>query len=61
MSNIPRMLTLRAAAAETGLSYEFLRRLCLQKKIVFVKAGVKYLVNMDRLGEFLNGQEQDAG
>jgi len=60
MSSIPRMLTLKAAAAETGFSYEFLRRLCLQKKIVFVKTGVKYLVNMDRLAEYLNGQEQEV-
>lgn len=52
---MPRMLKLRDAAAETGLTYSCLRRWILSGQFTyFVKAGSKYLVNMDRLAEFLN-------
>ena len=52
---MPRMLKLRDAAAETGLTYSCLRRWILTGQFTyFVKAGSKYLVNMDRLAEFLN-------
>lgn len=57
---IPRMLTLREAAKETGLSYDFLRRLCLQGKLVYIKAGTKFLLNEDRLIDFLNRGEVSA-
>ncbi|CBK77114.1 DNA binding domain, excisionase family [[Clostridium] cf. saccharolyticum K10] len=53
----PVMLTLRQAAKETGLSYSYLRKLCLEGKIVFVKSGRKYLVNAERLKEYLNEGE----
>ena len=52
---MPRMLKLRDAAAETGLTYSCLRRWILSGQFTyFVKAGSKYLVNMDRLADFLN-------
>ena len=52
---MPRMLKLRDAAAETGLTYSCLRRWILSGQFTYyVKAGSKYLVNMDRLAEFLN-------
>lgn len=50
----PIMMTLNQAAEATGLSYDHLRKLCLQKKIVFVRAGSKYLINADRLREYLD-------
>lgn len=53
---IPRMRTLKECSEETGLTYEFIRKLCLQKKIVFIRTGCKYLVNLDRLIDFLNGE-----
>lgn len=56
-SRMPRMCTLKECVSETGLNYEFLRKLCLQKKIVFIKSGKKYLINLDRLIDFLNGEE----
>ena len=55
---IPTMITIKEASIQTGLSYEYIRKLCLQKKIVFVKAGCKYLINMEKLVEFLNQGEQ---
>ena len=53
----PTMLTLRQAADATGLSYDHLRKLCLQKKIIFVRAGNKYLVNAEKLQEYLDSGE----
>lgn len=51
---IPRMVPIKTAAAESGLSYDFIRKLCIQKKIVFIKSGAKYLINLDKLIEYLN-------
>lgn len=54
MDNIPTMLTLREAAARTGLSYDYLRKACLRGDIVHVRAGCKFLVNFDKLVDYLN-------
>lgn len=52
---MPRMVTIRAAAEETGLTYSCLRRWILSGQFTYyVKAGSRYLVNMDRLAEFLD-------
>ncbi len=51
---VPEMIPLREASSRTGLSYDFLRKLCLTGRIVFIRAGSKYLVNFGKLCEFLN-------
>ena len=51
----PQMRTIRQAAKEAGVPEHFVRRLVMENKIVFVRAGCKALVNLDRLIEFLNG------
>ena len=51
---VPKMRTIKETAKETGLAYNYIRNLCLQNKIVYVRAGNKYLVNIDKLIEFLN-------
>ena len=52
---MPRMVTIRAAAEETGLTYSCLRRWILSGQFTYyVKAGSRYLVNMDRLAAFLD-------
>ena len=56
-TKIPRMVTIREAAAETGLSYDYLRKLCIQNRIVYIHAGAKRLINFDKLLEFLNRGE----
>ncbi len=53
---IPTMLTLKEAAEKTGLSYDCLRKMCLQKKIVYITVGKKFLVNEEKLVDFLNGE-----
>ena len=42
---MPRMITLQQAAAETGMSYYSLRKMCLEGRLVHVRAGNKFLVN----------------
>ncbi len=54
---VPTMVTIKTAAGQTGLSYEYIRKLCLAGKIVYVKAGTKYLINLEKLVEFLNNGE----
>ena len=61
MGTVPRMLTIQQAADETGLSYGCIRKWCLEKRIVFVRSGKKYLMNMDRLGDYLNGESEEGG
>ncbi|MBR4555266.1 MAG: DNA-binding protein [Ruminococcus sp.] len=54
---LPRMRTIKAAAAETGLAVFFVRQLIKKRKIKFVCAGRKYLVNLDSLISYLNEGE----
>ena len=56
---MPTMLSIKKASEETGLAYEFIRKLCVQKKIVFVRSGNKYYVNMEKFAEYLNKGEKD--
>ena len=53
-TNIPKMRTIKQAAQETGLAYNYIRNLCLQNKIVYVRAGNKYLINLNKLIDYLN-------
>ena len=52
---MPRMITLKQAAAETGVSYCELRKLCLAGVLVHIRAGTKYLLNAEKLAEYLDG------
>lgn len=61
MGTVPRMLTIQQAADETGLSYNCIRKWCLENRIIFVRSGKKYLINMDRLGDYLNGESEEGG
>ena len=57
---LPRMRTIRQTAAETGFPEYALRQLVRNNKIVYVKAGYKVLVNLDRFIDYHNG-ESGAG
>ena len=50
----PEMVLIKEASKRTGLSYDCLRKLCLSKKIIHVRAGSKYYINFGRLVEYLN-------
>lgn len=59
---MPRMMTLREAATETGLTYSCLRRWIKSGEFTYyVMAGTKYLINLDRLIEFLNAPAVGGG
>lgn len=51
---IPRMAPIQTVADECGFSYKTIWKLCKENKIVYVKAGNKYLINFDKFIDFLN-------
>lgn len=53
---IPRMRTIKEVSAETGISYDAIRKLCLKKKIQHIRCGSKYLINLDRFIDYLNNE-----
>ena len=57
---VPQMWTIQRCSQETGLSYDAIRKLCLAKKIVHIKAGSKFLINYDKFIEFLNSSYGDG-
>jgi excisionase family DNA binding protein len=65
MTNVPEMLTTSETAERSGLAKHYVRQLVLQGKIVHVRAGKKYLVNIDKFYDYLNSgdqpQEQTSG
>lgn len=56
---IPRMKTIQQVANETGLAYGNIMNLCKQNKIVHIRTGAKYLVNFDKLIEYLNAGDRE--
>ena len=61
-ADMPTMVTIRAAAEQTGLTYSCLRRWIIEGKFPFyVRAGSKYLVNLEKLAEFLNSPAELSG
>lgn len=45
----PEMVTIKTAAERTGLSYDAIR------KIIYIKAGSKFLINFGKFVDYLNG------
>lgn len=58
--NMPRLETIRQTAKLTGLAVYHVRKLVLQGKVKYVRSGLKYLVNVDSLVEYLNNGEAQA-
>ena len=56
--NIPRMATIKNTAKLFGLPEHFIRQKAISGEIVSVKAGCKYLVNVDRFADYLNGHTE---
>lgn len=59
---IPQMLTITQtveALEGTGITRHFIRQLCLDNKICYIKAGSKYLINFDKLIDYLNGENTE--
>lgn len=51
---IPEMKSISEASKIVGLTKYHVRKLVLQNKIKYVRSGVKYLVNVDSLINYLN-------
>ncbi len=52
---IPEMVTIKEASHRTGLSYDYLRKQCLQGNLTHLRVGNgKYLINLDLLVDQLN-------
>lgn len=60
--SVPKMMTIREAAKVVHLAENYVRYLCRTNAIVYVRAGNKYLVNFEKLLEFLNrGGKEETG
>lgn len=55
MMGLPRMLKLREASDATGLSYAFLRQLCLSGELPSVRSGSRWFINEQILNAYLQG------
>lgn len=60
MGNVPQMMTINQAAKETGLSAQYLRRLCRTNQIACIQCGTRFYINVDRLIDFLNHPNQST-
>lgn len=54
---VPTMLTIKETAKRTHLSETYVRRLVWDNKICFVRSGRKYLINLEKLCEYLNNHD----
>ena len=52
---VPEMVTLKEASLRTGLSYDCLRKKCLNKEIAHIRSGKKFFVNYTMLCVYLSG------
>lgn len=48
------MVSINEASKYTGLSYHTIRKLCLENRIVYMRSGVKYYINLPKLIEYIN-------
>ena len=58
---IPEMVTINECSKRTGVSYDWIRKLCLQGRIVHIRAGNKYLINFGKFVAYLNTGDQKEG
>ena len=55
---LPRMLTIKDAAEQTGLPDYYLRKICIQKEVKAIKSGKKYYINERSLSDYLNKESE---
>lgn len=56
-NEFPKMASITQCSIISGLAYTTIRRMVLEGKIKYIKTGKKYLVNLDSLSDYLNGNE----
>ena len=57
MEMIPEMMGLREASRKTNLSYDSLRKMCLNNEIPHIRVGKVFNINYTALCRRLNGEE----
>jgi len=60
MMEIPTMLTIKQTAEMTKLPEHYIRQLCISGKISCVKAGVKNLINLQKLIEYFDNPSEKS-
>lgn len=60
IEKIPQMETIKTTAKIFGLPENFIRQKVIHGEVVAVKAGCKYLVNVDKFAEYLNNSTVDV-
>lgn len=55
--NFPQMKTINEASKISGLAKYRIRQMVLQNKVKYVRAGKKYLINIESLIDYLNNGE----
>lgn len=58
--NIPKMCTIKETAEQFGLPEYRVRQWCKSGEIVCVQCGNRYLINLDKLVAYLNGEKPPA-
>lgn len=53
----PRMVSIKEAAKESGLSYDCIRQMCIRNEIVFIRPASKYFINLDKLFDYMDGKD----
>lgn len=59
-TDLPTMKPIKEMVKLTGLSYTYLRNLCLNNEIVYIRAGNRYLINYERFIDYLNGARNQS-
>lgn len=57
---IPTMRTIKETALIIGLAETYIRGLVINNKIVHVKSGKKYLINLEKFVEYLNTSKGES-
>ena len=58
---IPEMITIKECSTRTGISYDWIRKMCIQNRIVYIRAGNKYLINFSKFVAYLNEGDGNGG
>ena len=51
----PIMISIPEAAKRTGLSYDAIRKMCINNQIVHIRTGKKFLINWEKMVAYLDG------
>ncbi len=57
---LKRMITIKRAADITGISYDYIRKLCLSGNLPHIRCGSKYLLNYDGFIAYVGKLEEQS-